>query len=114
MITCDKTQLARVIGNMLKNALEASSSGESIKTGCKLIKNDQIRFWIHNSQYMPQNVRDQIFNRSFSTKGTGRSIGTYSMKLLGEQYLKGSVGFSSTQDEGTIFSITLPLKSACS
>ena len=104
---CDKTHLSRVIGNMLKNALEASSPGESITAGCELNKNGQIRFWVQNSQYISQSVRNQIFNRSFSTKGKGRGIGTYSMKILGERYLKGSVGFTSTPDEGTTFSITL-------
>lgn len=59
---------------------------------------------------MPQSVKDQIFNRSFSTKGAGRGVGTYSIKLLGERYLSGKVSFTSTPDEGTTFSIKLPIK----
>jgi sensor histidine kinase regulating citrate/malate metabolism len=50
----------------------------------------------------------QIFQRSFSTKGTGRGIGTYSVKLLTEKYLQGEVSFISTKEFGTTFYITIP------
>ncbi len=104
----DRSQLSRVIGNMLKNALEASREDETVTIGCELTQNDYIRFWVHNPQYMSGSVRNQVFRRSFSTKGSGRGVGTYSMKLLGEKFLQGSVAFTSTPDEGTIFSIELP------
>ena len=48
-----------------------------------------------------------MFQRSFSTKGAGRGLGTYSIKLLGEKYLNGKVGFISEQGRGTIFSVEL-------
>jgi sensor histidine kinase regulating citrate/malate metabolism len=54
-------------------------------------------------------VQLQIFQRSFSTKGeNGRGIGAYSVKLFGEGYLKGKVAFSSSDPEGTVFSLSLP------
>jgi len=52
---------------------------------------------------MPAEIQMQIFQRSFSTKGSDRGIGTYSIKLLAENYLKGKVDFSSNESEGTIF-----------
>jgi len=55
-------------------------------------------------------VQLQVFNRSFSTKGTGRGLGTYSVKLLTERCLKGRVGFTSALGEGTVFQVTLPPK----
>lgn len=39
---------------------------------------------------MPRTSQLQIFQRSFSTKGKGRGLGTYSIKLLTERYLKGT------------------------
>ena len=58
---------------------------------------------------MPDEVQLQLFQRSFSTKGqTGRGIGTYSMKLLGERYLGGRVEFISRHPEGTTFTLSLP------
>jgi len=106
--TCDKSQLSRVIGNMLKNALEASLTEDTITIGSEPVNNDQIRFWVHNPQHIRKDVRDKIFSRSFSTKGTGRGVGTYSIKLIGERYLNGSVNFTSSTDTGTTFSIIIP------
>ena len=51
----------------------------------------------------PVDAQLQIFQRSFSTKGSGRGVGTYSIKLLGEQYLRGRVGFTSSETDGTAF-----------
>ncbi len=56
---------------------------------------------------IPYDVQLQLFQRSFSTKGIGRGIGTYSIKLLTENYLKGSVNFISNENEGTLFTIEL-------
>jgi sensor histidine kinase regulating citrate/malate metabolism len=51
----------------------------------------------------------QLFQRSFSTKAaTGRGVGTYSMRLLGEQYLGGRVEFTSREPDGTTFTLILP------
>ncbi len=56
---------------------------------------------------MADDVRLQIFQRSFSTKGGGRGIGTYSMKLLTEKYLHGEIHFTSTNPKGTTFYIEI-------
>jgi PAS domain S-box-containing protein len=43
----DETILSRVVGNMIKNSIEASSSYEEIMLKCSL-KNQMIRFSVHN------------------------------------------------------------------
>jgi len=98
----DEAILGRVIGNMVKNALEASKPGEQVTLACR-DEDARIRFSVHNPGTIPRNIQLQIFQRSFSTKGTGRGIGTYSMKLLGEQYLGGEIGFSTSEEGGTLF-----------
>jgi len=105
----DKALLGRVLGNLLKNAIEASQPGETISVGCSQAETDQIEFWVHNAAVMPEDVRMQVFQRSFSTKGRGRGIGTYSVKLLTERYLEGSVSFTSRPGTGTIFRVRYPL-----
>ena len=58
---------------------------------------------------MPEAVRHQLFQRSFSTReGRGRGIGSYSVKLLTEKYLRGDVSFVSREPEGTTFFVALP------
>jgi signal transduction histidine kinase len=104
----DETLLRRVLGNMTKNALEASAPSETVTLGCEL-KEEQVEFWVHNPAYMPRPVQLQVFQRSFSTKGLGRGLGTYSMKLLTERYLNGSVSFTSSEEEGTTFFARYPL-----
>jgi sensor histidine kinase regulating citrate/malate metabolism len=52
---------------------------------------------------MPDDVQLQVFKRSFSTKGAGRGLGTYSMKLLSEQYLNGRIALISSPQAGTTF-----------
>ena len=107
IVTC-RALLRRVIGNMLKNALEASNAGETMTLGCDL-QDDTVELWVHNPNPMPRDVQLQVFQRSFSTKGTGRGLGTYSIKLLSERYLKGRVSFASTPDGGTTFRANYPL-----
>jgi sensor histidine kinase regulating citrate/malate metabolism len=65
---------------------------------------------VKNDQVIPEDIQKQLFQRSFSTKGTGRGIGTYSIKLLTENYLKGKVSFVSNETDGTVFSIELNKK----
>ncbi len=105
--TSDPQLLWRVLGNMVKNALEAVQANQVITVGCGL-EGIHLRFWVHNPTFMPANIQLQIFNRSFSTKGTGHGLGTYSIKLLTERYLKGRAGFTSSEEEGTTFYAILP------
>jgi K+-sensing histidine kinase KdpD len=105
----DKVLLKRVIGNMTKNALEASEKGASTTMGC-YGENDRVVFWVRNMTYIPDDIQSQLFKRSFSTKGAGRGLGTYSIKLLSEQYLEGKVWFESTIQHGTSFYVSLPAK----
>jgi signal transduction histidine kinase len=103
----DSRLLKRVLGNLIKNALEATPRGGRISYGCNDLGHD-VRFWVQNPNEMAREVQLQVFNRSFSTKGVGRGLGTYSVKLLTEQYLHGKVSFRSSRDAGTIFYVDLP------
>jgi signal transduction histidine kinase len=111
IFTTDPTLVRRVLGNMTKNALEASSPGQTVTLGARQ-REDQVELWVHNQGVMPRDSQLQVFQRSFSTKGKGRGLGTYSIKLLTERYLKGRVSFTSTEAEGTTFSVFLPLLGA--
>jgi signal transduction histidine kinase len=104
----DPTLLARVISNMVKNALEASQPGQMVTVGC-YIDGGHIEFWVHNETSMPEEVQLRVFKRAFSTKGRGRGLGTYSMRLLSQRYLEGDVTFTSSDEKGTTFRARYPL-----
>jgi nitrogen-specific signal transduction histidine kinase len=103
----DRTLLFRVLYNMIKNAVEASSPDQTVSIRC-FIDDSKGVFSVHNQEYMSRSTQLQMFQRSFSTKGKGRGIGTYSMKLFGEEYLKGDVWFTSSEENGTNFQISIP------
>lgn len=105
----DSTLLGRVVFNMLKNAAEASKSGDKVMLDC-VKKGEKVKISVHNPTVMPPEVKSSIFKRSFSTKGTGRGLGTYSMKVLTENYLDGQISFTSQEGKGTCFSIELSIE----
>ncbi len=106
--TSDRVLVGRVLGNLLKNALEATPPGDVVTLGCTSTE-DTISFWVHNPSFMSKGVQLQVFQRSFSTKGSGRGLGTYSIKLLTEKYLHGTVTFTSSPKDGTKFTLCYPL-----
>jgi K+-sensing histidine kinase KdpD len=100
--------LVRVLVNMVINAFEAGRAGDQVRIGSETVA-EYVTFYVWNRQPIPANVAPRIFQRYFSTKsGDGRGVGTYSMKLLGEAILKGSVSFATSEAAGTTFRVTLP------
>lgn len=104
----DKVLLKRILGNLVKNAIEASTSGDIIHISFKT-ENSDLCFSVSNPAFIPKDIQAQLFNRSFSTKGQGRGIGTYSIRLFTEQFLKGKVELHSTSESGTTFTIRIPV-----
>jgi len=141
-IRSDYLLLRRVLENMVKNALEATSMGREITLGCRWepstalqgddraaalipeapqeagkpeskpdgVDNGAVCFWVRNDEVMSEDIQARVFQRSFSTKGNGRGLGTYSIKLIGEQILGGKVGFRSRKGFGTEFFIRIPIR----
>jgi signal transduction histidine kinase len=106
----DDSLVKRVLVNMLKNALEACPEGETVTISFRPDADGRVRFEVHNPTAMPAEVVPQVFQRSFSTKGADRGLGTWSMKLLAEQYLGGAVSFHTSREQGTTFTLVLPRK----
>ncbi len=104
----DVRLVRRTIINMVKNALEATD-GDAVITLRSGIEDEYVRLSVHNPGLIAPEVQMQLFQQAFSTKGTGRGMGTYSMKLLTEKYLSGHVGFISTPTFGTEFFAAYPI-----
>jgi signal transduction histidine kinase len=87
---------------MIKNAIEATVPDDHIILSCSGL-GTKVRFEVHNRSIIPEDTQSELFKRFYSTKQNGRGIGTYSMKLFGEKYLKGRVWFRSSPENGTSF-----------
>jgi signal transduction histidine kinase len=107
-VETDRTLACRILTKMLVNALEASPAGDTVTLGCRAC-DGVAELWVRNPGVIPAAVQMCIFQRSFSTKGPGRGYGTYWMRLIAERRLGGSVDFHSNPEEGTTFSVRLPL-----
>jgi CheY-like chemotaxis protein/signal transduction histidine kinase len=103
----DRVLFRRVLGNLVKNALEAAPEGAEVTLACRSA-GGQVRLSVHNPGTMSPAVQQQIFHRSFSTKGVGRGLGTWSAKLLGERYLGGRLTLTTSSQDGTEMVFTLP------
>jgi PAS domain S-box-containing protein len=106
-VWADRSLLRRVLINMLKNGLEATDTGGTVNAGCFAV-NGRVIFEVQNDAVMEERTQLQVFKRFYSTKGTGRGVGTYSIKLLTENYLGGKAEFVSNESVGTVFRVSIP------
>ncbi|OEU69875.1 MAG: hypothetical protein BA863_06770 [Desulfovibrio sp. S3730MH75] len=106
-ISSDKNILYRVLENLIKNALEASSVGQTITINCHK-ENSFIIFEISSENFIPKDDQFRIYRKFFSTKGEGRGLGTYSVKMFTDNYLQGTTWFE-TSTEGTTFFVKIPI-----
>lgn len=109
IISTDKTLLRKVLVNLTKNALEASSPGQTVELS-SVFNNGIISFTVQNPNIIPRDIQLQIFQRNFSTKGVDRGLGTYSVKLFTEKYLRGTINFISDEKIGTVFTADYPVE----
>lgn len=104
----DPVLLGRVLTNLIKNALEAEPAGAQVVVSSHS-ENGKVVFRVRNRTAMPESVQRQVFQRSFSTKGPDRGLGTYGARLLTERYLSGTIRFESGGETGTLFEAAYPV-----
>ena len=105
----DSWLLQRVLGGMVMNALEAAPAGDEVRLTAE-VSGAELTFSVWNRQPMAPEVTKRIFHQNFSTHAElGRGMGTYFMKVIGEQSLGGKVDFSTSESGGTVFRISLKL-----
>jgi len=107
-VFADPALLERVLLNMVINALEATSPAGQVIVSVKA-NDDRVAFSVWNTGLIPEPVARRVYQEHFSTKaGMGRGFGGYAMKLLGERYLGGTLKFTTSEEDGTTFTFTLP------
>ena len=107
----DKTQLIRIVTNLVKNATQAVEEQQKPLIDVKVfLKNKKIFIEVSdNGKGIKQEVEHLIFEPKFTTKTSGMGLGLPMIKNIIEAY-DGSINFTSAEGEGTVFTVTLPNK----
>ena len=105
----DKTQLIRIVNNLLKNATQATELEENPSIDVN-VSSDTKKVTIlvsDNGKGISKEVEDLIFEPKFTTKTSGMGLGLGMIKNIIEAY-EGSIYFESVLGEGTVFTVILP------
>lgn len=107
----DKTQLIRIVTNLVKNATQATEGIENPKIKVHVFaEKDSIKITVSdNGKGIDETVEHLIFEPKFTTKSSGMGLGLPMIKKIIEAY-NGSIAFTSNKNQGTIFTVTLPKK----
>jgi len=107
----DKTQLIRVVTNLVKNAIHALTeiSNKKIEVSVSDLENDIEISIADNGKGISDEDKDKIFEPKFTTKSSGMGLGLPMVKNIVEAY-NGRITFVSEIDKGTVFKIILPKK----
>lgn len=105
----DRTQLIRVITNLVKNAIQAVPEVASPRILVSVSsEGDMARISVaDNGKGIDEAFRDKIFEPKFTTKSSGMGLGLGMVKNIVETY-GGSIDFSSRPGKGTIFTVRIP------
>ena len=108
-VKIDRTNLIRVITNLVKNSLQATEniSNPKIIVRIKKIRNKAIIEIEDNGIGISIKNRDKIFEPKFTTKSKGMGLGLSIIKNLVTNY-NGEIDFKSTKRK-TTFKIELPV-----
>jgi signal transduction histidine kinase len=107
----DRTQLIRVVTNLVKNALQACKelSQPIIKVFVQKQENQIIIEVTDNGVGIEEKNIDKIFEPKFTTKTSGMGLGLAMVKNILQAY-NGSITFTSTPNKKTTFRVVFSSK----
>ncbi|GAA4645591.1 HAMP domain-containing sensor histidine kinase [Pontixanthobacter gangjinensis] len=105
----DRTQLIRVITNLVKNATQALKDVENPHV-LVMVEEEEDTVCVSisdNGSGISEENKSKVFEPKFTTKSSGMGLGLAMVKNIVETY-NGSISFVSKQNKGTIFSVRFP------
>ncbi len=113
MVTGDKSQLQQVLINLLVNASESFALADltrphsiTVETSCT--QNQVLLKVTDNGCGISPDVQPMVFELLRTSKQQGMGIGLWLSKTIMDAH-KGSIGFTTGPDQGTQFTVSLPL-----
>jgi nitrogen fixation/metabolism regulation signal transduction histidine kinase len=107
----DRTQLIRVITNLVKNAIQAiPDEQENKKVEVSVYRNEkEVKIEVKdNGKGISEENQKHIFEPKFTTKTSGMGLGLAIIKNIIENY-NGTITFESDENKGTIFYVSFPI-----
>jgi signal transduction histidine kinase len=110
----DRTQLIRIVTNLVKNSIYAISQKEpetpTIEVSVFQKQNTSVCITVRdNGSGISEENKDKVFEPKFTTKSSGMGLGLAMVKNIVETY-KGEISFVSEENEGTTFTVCFPLQ----
>ncbi|MCH4822565.1 ATP-binding protein [Gramella lutea] len=105
----DRTQLIRVVTNLVKNATQALKDVENPHI-LVMVEEDENEVFVSvsdNGSGISEENKGKVFEPKFTTKSSGMGLGLAMVKNIVETY-NGSISFVSKQNKGTIFNVRFP------
>lgn len=106
----DRTQLIRVVTNLVKNGIQAipeNHPNPKINVSVTLEK-DNVKIIVEdNGTGISEENKAKVFEPKFTTKTSGMGLGLGMVKNIVETY-NGSINFTSEYGQGTTFTVTFP------
>lgn len=105
----DRSQLIRIITNLVKNAIQSIPDDRSPQISIHLLSDetDVIIEVKDNGSGVSETIKDKIFEPKFTTKTSGMGLGLPMIKNMIDTY-NGSIKFSSIIDKGSQFTVRFP------
>ena len=107
----DRTQLIRIITNLVKNAIQAIPEEQELKSILVVVKSVENYVTIivkDNGIGIEQEYIEHVFEPKFTTKTSGMGLGLGIIKNIIENY-KGTITFETEYGKGTTFIVSLPI-----
>jgi len=111
MILCEEALVEIMFANLIKNAIEASPEGGTIRISIDTVERSGQSFHsidIHNTGVVPMEICENFF-KPYTTSGKdgGTGLGTHNALLVARTH-KGDIRFTTSEDEGTHVTVHLP------
>ena len=105
----DRTQLIRVVTNLIKNGIQAIPDGKTPKIVVNVSEEkNKVKITISdNGIGITEENKSKVFEPKFTTKSSGMGLGLAMVKNIVETY-NGTITFVSQKDKGTTFTVIFP------
>ncbi len=105
----DRTQLIRVVTNLVKNGIQAIPDNQTprIMVNVETQNNHIVILIADNGTGISEENLDKVFEPKFTTKTSGMGLGLAMVKNIVETH-QGTITFASEKDKGTTFKVTFP------